>query len=173
MNCPFFLILDSDGDNFLSLKKAAASKQNGLSKSTKAAAGSARPGVKTPAKSPIKPSATPSKTPLKSPVTPKSAEPKKNPTSVFNYFGSATIQRSDKKLVASAKRKAVSGSDDHLNYLLVLVLNLGNPAWLGDDWFCMLHIIFFSRLRIQTTCWATSKSPERCRWTETWRWAVY
>lgn len=118
---PFLLILDSDSDNFQSLKKASNSKQNGLSKPTNAAAASARPGVKAHAKSPIKPSPTQSKTALKSPVTPKLAEPKKNPTSVVDYFGSAAIQRSDKKLVASAKRKAVS-ADDHLSTACTLIV---------------------------------------------------
>uniref|UniRef100_A0A665WMD5 Replication factor C subunit 1 n=1 Tax=Echeneis naucrates TaxID=173247 RepID=A0A665WMD5_ECHNA len=33
-------------------------------------------------------------------------QPKKTPTSVLDYFGSGSIQRSDKKLVASTKRKA-------------------------------------------------------------------
>lgn len=110
----FLLNVDSDSDNFLSLKKAPGSKHNGLSKPTTAAAESARPGFKSQAKSPIKSSAAQNKTALKSPVTPISAEPKKNPTSVVDYFGSAAIQRSDKKLVASAKRKAVSGSDELL-----------------------------------------------------------
>lgn len=114
----FPLIVDSDSDNFLSLKKASSSKQNGLSKPTKAATESARPGVKARAKSPIKPSTTQGKAALKSPVTPKSAEPKKNPTSVVDYFGSTAIQRSDKKLVASVKRKAVS-ADEHLNSLTI------------------------------------------------------
>lgn len=109
----FFLVVDSDSDNFQSLKKGSSSKQNGSSKSTKLATDSTRPGVKTRTKSPIKPSSTQSKTTLKSPVTPKSAEPqqlKRTPTSVFDYFGSAAIQRSDKKLVASTKRKAVSAN---------------------------------------------------------------
>lgn len=109
------IVVDSDSDNFLSLKKASSSKQNGLPKPTKAAAQGARPGVKALAKSPIKPSTAQSKAPLKSPVTPKSAEPKKNPTSVVDYFGSGTIQRSDKKLVASVKRKAVSADDEPLS----------------------------------------------------------
>uniref|UniRef100_A0AAQ5YH70 Replication factor C subunit 1 n=1 Tax=Amphiprion ocellaris TaxID=80972 RepID=A0AAQ5YH70_AMPOC len=39
-------------------------------------------------------------------------QPKQTPTSVLDYFGSGTIQRSDKKLVASTKRKAVSNTDD-------------------------------------------------------------
>uniref|UniRef100_A0A8K9ULS4 Replication factor C subunit 1 n=1 Tax=Oncorhynchus mykiss TaxID=8022 RepID=A0A8K9ULS4_ONCMY len=41
------------------------------------------------------------------PVTPKSAPPqtKRTPTSVLDYFGSGSVQRSDRKLVASTKRK--------------------------------------------------------------------
>ncbi|XP_052365371.1 LOW QUALITY PROTEIN: replication factor C subunit 1 [Oncorhynchus keta] len=40
-------------------------------------------------------------------VTPKSAPPqtKRTPTSVLDYFGSGSVQRSDRKLVASTKRK--------------------------------------------------------------------
>lgn len=46
-----------------------------------------------------------------SPVTPKSTkppQPKQTPTSAFDYFGKATVLRSEKKLVASIKRKTVS-----------------------------------------------------------------
>uniref|UniRef100_A0A8D0AAY4 Replication factor C subunit 1 n=1 Tax=Sander lucioperca TaxID=283035 RepID=A0A8D0AAY4_SANLU len=81
---------DSDSDNFQSLKKVSEPKQNGTPSSTQG-----KPAVKSP---PV-------------PVTPKSAPPpplKRTPTSVLDYFGSATVQRSDKKLVASTKRKAVS-----------------------------------------------------------------
>uniref|UniRef100_A0A8C5IA59 Replication factor C subunit 1 n=1 Tax=Gouania willdenowi TaxID=441366 RepID=A0A8C5IA59_GOUWI len=69
------------------------------------------------AKSPVKPvSAQMKKTGLKSPpaapATPASKapppKPKQTPTSVLDYFGGGMIQRSDKKLVASTKRKAVS-----------------------------------------------------------------
>uniref|UniRef100_A0A3B4BK81 BRCT domain-containing protein n=1 Tax=Periophthalmus magnuspinnatus TaxID=409849 RepID=A0A3B4BK81_9GOBI len=84
---------DSDSDNFQTLKRTSKAKQNGKS-----------------SKSPVK-SSTQGKNVLKSPVTPKIApppKPKQTPTSVFDYFGSASIQRSDKKLVASTKRKAVS-----------------------------------------------------------------
>ncbi|XP_038569412.1 replication factor C subunit 1 [Micropterus salmoides] len=105
---------DSDSDNFQSLKKA--SKQNGKAKPTKSDAVSARPAAKEVVKSP---SSTQGKTVVKSPpvpVTPKSApppQPKHTPTSVLDYFGSATIQRSDKKLVASTKRKApIQDTDD-------------------------------------------------------------
>uniref|UniRef100_A0A673ZRB8 Replication factor C subunit 1-like n=1 Tax=Salmo trutta TaxID=8032 RepID=A0A673ZRB8_SALTR len=60
---PSPLSLDSDSDNFLSLKKSA------------------------------KPQETPQQT-------------KRTPTSVLDYFGGGSVQRSDKKLVASTKRKA-------------------------------------------------------------------
>lgn len=106
-----FLVVDSDSDNFKSLKNVSKPKQNGTAKPTKSDAEGARPGAKVGMKSPIRPSSTQSKTAVKSPVTPKSAgppQPKQTPTSVFDYFGSAAIQRSDKKLVASTKRKAVS-----------------------------------------------------------------
>lgn len=105
-----FLVVDSDSDNFESLKKVSKTKQNDTSKPTKTDAESPRSGSKPQ----VKPSSTQEKTGVRSPpkpVTPKSApppQPKKTPTSVFDYFGSGTIQRSDKKLVASTKRKAVS-----------------------------------------------------------------
>lgn len=120
-----FLFIDSDSDNFQSLKEVSKSKQNGAAKPTKSNAERVRPGVKEgvkspsstgrPAvKSPVTPSSRPGRPAVKSPtvpVTPKSApppQPKQTPTSVLDYFGSATVQRSDKKLVASTKRKAVS-----------------------------------------------------------------
>uniref|UniRef100_A0A8D0A237 Replication factor C subunit 1 n=1 Tax=Sander lucioperca TaxID=283035 RepID=A0A8D0A237_SANLU len=76
--------------------------------------------VKEGLKSPVKPSSTQGKPAVKSPpvpVTPKSAPPpplKRTPTSVLDYFGSATVQRSDKKLVASTKRKAPTQDTDDL-----------------------------------------------------------
>lgn len=109
-----FLVVDSDSDNFQSLKKVSKPKQNGTVKPTKSDAESARPGAKEGVKTPVRPSSTQGKTAVKSPpvpVTPKSApppQPKQTPTSVLDYFGSATVHRSDKKLVASTKRKAVS-----------------------------------------------------------------
>lgn len=105
------MVVDSDSDNFQSLKKVSKPKQNGKSKPTKPDAEVPLPGAKVGKKSPIKPSSTQSKTAVKSPVTPKSVkppQPKQTPTSLVDYFGSAAIQRSDKKLVASTKRKAVS-----------------------------------------------------------------
>lgn len=105
------LLLDSDSDNFQSLKKVSKTKQNGTAKPTKSEAEGARGGAQVGIKSPVRPLSTQSKAAVKSPVTPKSAappQPKQTPTSVFDYFGNAAIQRSDKKLVASTKRKAVS-----------------------------------------------------------------
>uniref|UniRef100_A0A4W6BSJ0 Replication factor C subunit 1 n=1 Tax=Lates calcarifer TaxID=8187 RepID=A0A4W6BSJ0_LATCA len=111
---------DSDSDNFQSLKKVSKTKQNNTSKQTKSGADSGRPGAKEKVKSPVRPSSAQGKTGVKSPpapVTPKSAPPpqtKQTPTSVLDYFGSGTVQRSDKKLVASTKRKAPTQDTDDL-----------------------------------------------------------
>ncbi|XP_033947135.1 replication factor C subunit 1-like [Pseudochaenichthys georgianus] len=109
---------DSDSDSFQTLKKVSKTKpkQNGTAKQTKS---DARPEAKEGLKSPVPPSSTKGKTAVKSPptpVTPKSAPPpvpKHTPTSVLDYFGSAAVQRSEKKLVASTKRKApIQDTDD-------------------------------------------------------------
>uniref|UniRef100_A0AAQ4QYK9 Replication factor C subunit 1 n=1 Tax=Gasterosteus aculeatus aculeatus TaxID=481459 RepID=A0AAQ4QYK9_GASAC len=110
---------DSDSDNFQSLKKASKPKQNDATKQTKPDVALARPRVKGGPKSPPKPSATRGRTTAKSPVTPKSTPPpppplKQTPTSVLDYFGNAAVQRSDKKLVASTKRKAPTQEADDL-----------------------------------------------------------
>nr|XP_046269466.1 replication factor C subunit 1 isoform X2 [Scatophagus argus] len=106
---------DSDSDNFQSLKKVSKPKHNGTAKPTKSDAQSCHSGAKEGLKSPMKPSSTQSKTAIKSPVTPKSPpQPKQTPTSVLDYFGNATVQRSDKKLVASTKRKAPTQDTDDL-----------------------------------------------------------
>uniref|UniRef100_A0A8K9WLU3 Replication factor C subunit 1 n=1 Tax=Oncorhynchus mykiss TaxID=8022 RepID=A0A8K9WLU3_ONCMY len=93
--------VDSDSDNFLSLKKSQAKPQgNGVPKPGRPAPGPKRStGMK---KSPP------------APVTPKSAPPqtKRTPTSVLDYFGSGSVQRSDRKLVASTKRKTLSQDPD-------------------------------------------------------------
>ena len=105
----YHVFVDSDSDNFQTLKKASKPKQNGTAKQTKSDAASG--GAKESLKSPVRPTSTQGKTAVKSPVTPKTApppQPKQTPTSVLDYFGSTAIQRSDKKLVASTKRKAVS-----------------------------------------------------------------
>ncbi|XP_055004102.1 replication factor C subunit 1 [Boleophthalmus pectinirostris] len=102
---------DSDSDNFQTLKKASQAKQNGNGKTEK----TNDKRTKESSKSPVK-SSTQGKPVLKSPVTPKVApppKPKQTPTSVFDYFGSRAIQRSDKKLVASTKRKTpIEDTDD-------------------------------------------------------------
>uniref|UniRef100_A0A673CIY7 Replication factor C subunit 1 n=1 Tax=Sphaeramia orbicularis TaxID=375764 RepID=A0A673CIY7_9TELE len=108
---------DSDSDNFQSLKKVSKPKQNGTSKPAKTDTESSHSGTKQGVKSPVKPS-TQGKSGLTSPVTPKLAlppQPKKTPTSVFDYFGSGAVQRSDKKLVASTKRKPMQDPDDLMN----------------------------------------------------------
>ncbi|XP_028657805.2 replication factor C subunit 1 isoform X1 [Erpetoichthys calabaricus] len=47
------------------------------------------------------------------PIAHKMQSPAKfSPTSVLDYFGNSSVQRSDKKLVASSKRKATVGSTD-------------------------------------------------------------
>uniref|UniRef100_A0A8C7IYA5 Replication factor C (activator 1) 1 n=1 Tax=Oncorhynchus kisutch TaxID=8019 RepID=A0A8C7IYA5_ONCKI len=104
---------DSDSDNFLSLKKSQAKPQgNGVTKP-----GKARNGTKESHVSPPKPTLAPAtgkggmkKKSPPAPVTPKSAPPqtKHTPTSVLDYFGSGSVQRSDRKLVASTKRKTLS-----------------------------------------------------------------
>uniref|UniRef100_A0A7N6BL04 Replication factor C subunit 1 n=1 Tax=Anabas testudineus TaxID=64144 RepID=A0A7N6BL04_ANATE len=86
---PVQYVSETDSDNFQSLKKASKPKQNG-SKLTKS-----------PSESPHS-RAKEGKSGVKHPAVP----PKQTPTSVLDYFGSGTVQRSDKKLVASTKRKA-------------------------------------------------------------------
>ncbi|XP_015252568.1 PREDICTED: replication factor C subunit 1 [Cyprinodon variegatus] len=107
---------DSDNDNFQSLKKASKSKQNCTNKKSEEDS----PKIKERQKSPAKVSSSQGKTGIKSPkapTTPKLApppQPKQTPTSVLDYFGSGQIHRSDKKLVASAKRKAPTQDSDDL-----------------------------------------------------------
>ncbi|XP_047221086.1 replication factor C subunit 1 [Girardinichthys multiradiatus] len=109
---------DSDSDNFQSLKKVSKSKQNCTDK--KSEEESCSPKTKERVKSPAKPPSSQEKTGIKSPkvpTTPKLPPPpqaKQTPTSVFDYFGSGEIHRSDKKLVASTKRKAPTRNSDDL-----------------------------------------------------------
>ncbi|KAF7656692.1 hypothetical protein LDENG_00037960 [Lucifuga dentata] len=110
---------DSDSDSFMSLKKDSKPKQNGSSsKPTQPGAKTAQPAAKEEVKSPVRPSPSQGKPAVKSPpvpVTPKSAptpQPKHTPTSVLDYFGSEAVKRSDKKLVASTKRKAPTQDPD-------------------------------------------------------------
>ncbi|TNM86087.1 hypothetical protein fugu_008358 [Takifugu bimaculatus] len=90
---------DSDSDTFQTLKEVSKGK------STKSDVNGPQKGVKMGMKSPV----TPASKVATSPVTPKSTQPpqpKQTPTSALDYFGKGTVQRSEKKLVASVKRKA-------------------------------------------------------------------
>lgn len=105
-----FSITDSESDDFHTLKEVSKVKSNGSNKSAKTDADGPHRGVKVEMKSPVRPPSHQSKA-AKSPVTPKATEPpqpKQTPTSVLDYFGNALVQRSEKKLVASVKRKVVS-----------------------------------------------------------------
>ncbi|MGH0186039.1 UNVERIFIED_CONTAM: hypothetical protein FKN15_020075 [Acipenser sinensis] len=82
-------------DNFESLKQLQKRKENGLSASSRPGSTGRAVEVKPPAK-PVE-----VKPPAKA-VTPA----KCTPMSVFEYFGGSSVQRSDKKLVATTKRKA-------------------------------------------------------------------
>ncbi|KAM6972617.1 replication factor C subunit 1 [Aplochiton taeniatus] len=112
---------DSDSDNFLSLKRSSKPKQNSVAKPTKK-----EPETTTTArtKSPQKPTVG-GKGGMRcppTPVTPKVAPApptKRTPTSVMDYFGSGTVLRSEKKLVASAKRKAPSQASEGLSDELI------------------------------------------------------
>uniref|UniRef100_A0A8B9GYH8 Replication factor C subunit 1 n=1 Tax=Astyanax mexicanus TaxID=7994 RepID=A0A8B9GYH8_ASTMX len=92
-----------------SLKKISKPKENGNNREVKSAA----------VKSPVKPSAAPgSKSDIRnalSPTPPKPAAPKHTATSAADFFGSSSINRSGKKLVASAstKRKAPVEDPEH------------------------------------------------------------
>lgn len=106
----YFWIIDSDSDNFHTLKAVPKVKSNGSTKSAKTDADGPHQGVKVGMKSPAKSSSHQSKA-AKSLVSPKATQPpqpKQTPTSVRDYFGDAAVQRSEKKLVASVKRKVVS-----------------------------------------------------------------
>lgn len=97
----YFSTIDSESDSFHTLKEVSKGK------STKSDISGPQQGVKMGTKSPV----TPASKAATSPVTPKSTQPpqtKQTPTSALDYFGSAIVQRSEKKLVASIKRKAVS-----------------------------------------------------------------
>ncbi|KAK1175600.1 replication factor C subunit 1-like [Acipenser oxyrinchus oxyrinchus] len=77
-------------DYFESLKQPPKHKENGLSASSRSGSTGRAAEVKPPAKC--------------------------TPTSVFDYFGDSSVQRSHKKLVATTKRKAPTGcTDDSTN----------------------------------------------------------
>ncbi|KAA0722360.1 Replication factor C subunit 1 A1-P145 [Triplophysa tibetana] len=114
---PITYVSDSDSDEtFLSLKRSSKPKQNGTAKSKKESdSGKTKPvkGSSTSSKSPVISPTTTVKAGLKSSqptISPKTGPtpPKQTLTSVIDFFGSSSVQRSDKKMVASAKRKAAT-----------------------------------------------------------------
>ncbi|XP_043099548.1 replication factor C subunit 1 isoform X2 [Puntigrus tetrazona] len=111
---PVTYVSDSDSDDtFMTLKKAKP-KENGTAKGKKESdSGKAKQAKVSSGKSPTKSPNAVSKGGVKSSqpaVSPKigPTPPKQTPTSVMAFFGSSSVQRSDKKMVAStsAKRKA-------------------------------------------------------------------
>uniref|UniRef100_A0A671L3L2 Replication factor C subunit 1 n=1 Tax=Sinocyclocheilus anshuiensis TaxID=1608454 RepID=A0A671L3L2_9TELE len=111
---PVTYVSDSDSDDtFMTLKKTKR-KENGTAKGKKESdSGKAKQAKVSSSKSPTKSPNTVSKGAAKSSqptVSPKVAPtpPKQMPTSVMAFFGSSSVQRSEKKMVASTstKRKA-------------------------------------------------------------------
>ncbi|KAL0203837.1 hypothetical protein M9458_001855, partial [Cirrhinus mrigala] len=100
-------------DTFMTLKKKKP-KENGTAKGKKESdSGKAKQAKASSSKSPTKSPNTVSKGGVKSSqptISPKlgPTPPKQMPTSVMAFFGSSSVQRSDKKMVASTstKRKA-------------------------------------------------------------------
>lgn len=119
---PVTFVSDSDSDEaFESLKKKSSKpKENGNNKGRKELGSGKSKDVKSAAvKSPVRPSAAAgSKSDIRnalSPTPPKPAAPKHAATSAADFFGSCSISRSGKKLVASAstKRKAPVEDPEH------------------------------------------------------------
>uniref|UniRef100_A0A8C1FQC0 Replication factor C subunit 1 n=1 Tax=Cyprinus carpio carpio TaxID=630221 RepID=A0A8C1FQC0_CYPCA len=95
--CPLFIFPDSD-DTFMTLKKTRR-KENGTAEGKKESGpGKAKQG------------AAKSSQPTVSPKVAAPTPPKHMPISVADFFGSSSVQRSEKRMVASTstKRKAVS-----------------------------------------------------------------
>uniref|UniRef100_A0A8C2CC58 Replication factor C subunit 1 n=1 Tax=Cyprinus carpio TaxID=7962 RepID=A0A8C2CC58_CYPCA len=106
--CPLFIFLDSD-DTFMTLKKTRR-KENGAAEGKKeSGSGKAK---QSPSKSPnaLSKGAAKSSQPTVSPKVAAPTPPKHMPISVADFFGSSSVQRSEKRMVASTstKRKAVS-----------------------------------------------------------------
>ncbi|KAK2908793.1 hypothetical protein QQF64_001261 [Cirrhinus molitorella] len=117
---PVTYVSDSDSDDtFMTLKKKKP-KENGTAKGKKESdSGKAKQAKVSSSKSPTKSPNTISKGGVKSSqptVSPKTGPtpPKQMPTSVMAFFGSSSVQRSDKKMVASTstKRKAPTQETD-------------------------------------------------------------
>ncbi|XP_067297806.1 replication factor C subunit 1 [Pseudorasbora parva] len=117
---PVTYVSDSDSDDtFVTLKKPKP-KENGMAKSKKESnSGKAKQAKVSPSKSPIKSPNTISRGGMNSsqPTISKKFTPtptKLTPTSVMDFFGSSSVQRSEKKMVASTstKRKAPTQATD-------------------------------------------------------------
>ncbi|XP_076868692.1 replication factor C subunit 1 [Brachyhypopomus gauderio] len=115
---PVTYVSDSDSDEvFISLKKSSKAGENGCDRKGSRSAKS-KEARKAPLKSPVVPSAAGPKREMVNAVSPtptKAAvpQPKHTPTSVMDFFGGSTIQRSDKKLVAAASTKRKAPVQDH------------------------------------------------------------
>ncbi|TRY96810.1 hypothetical protein DNTS_016309 [Danionella cerebrum] len=109
---PVTYVSDSDSDGTFQSLKEPKSKENGITKSKKESQSvKAKPVKVSSGKSPIK---SPNQsTKIASKVTP--TPPKQMPTSVMAFFGSSGVQRSEKKMVASVKRKAPQETDESLS----------------------------------------------------------
>ncbi|KAL7841442.1 hypothetical protein SRHO_G00251330 [Serrasalmus rhombeus] len=112
---PITYVSDSDSDEaFMSLKKSSRPKENGSGHSKKQS--DSREVKTAPLKSPVKPSTAGTKAEVKnvlSPTPPKPAQPKHTATSAADFFGSSSIHRSGKKLVASTSTKRKVPTEDH------------------------------------------------------------
>uniref|UniRef100_A0A8C2BHL4 Replication factor C subunit 1 n=1 Tax=Cyprinus carpio TaxID=7962 RepID=A0A8C2BHL4_CYPCA len=111
--CPLFIFPDSD-DTFMTLKKTRR-KENGTAEGKKESGpGKAKQvsSSKSPTKSPnaLSKGAAKSSQPTVSSKVAAPTPPKHMPISVADFFGSSSVQRSEKRMVASTstKRKAVS-----------------------------------------------------------------
>ncbi|XP_051715496.1 replication factor C subunit 1 isoform X2 [Ctenopharyngodon idella] len=115
---PVTYVSDSDSDD--TFMKKPKPKENGMAKGKKESdSGKAKQAKVSPSKSPIKSPNTISKGGVKSsqPTISKKVAPtppKQTPTSVMAFFGSSSVQRSEKKMVASTstKRKAPTQETD-------------------------------------------------------------
>ncbi|KAM9450140.1 replication factor C subunit 1 [Clarias gariepinus] len=111
---PVTFVSDSDSDEaFLSLKKPSKHKENGCSKEKKDAEPKETKSKQVKTSSVKSPSTkSEAKKNALSPTPPKSTPPKPTPTSVFDYFGSSSAKRSEKKLVASTSTKRKAPTQD-------------------------------------------------------------
>uniref|UniRef100_A0A8C1KW39 Replication factor C subunit 1 n=1 Tax=Cyprinus carpio TaxID=7962 RepID=A0A8C1KW39_CYPCA len=113
--CPLFIFPDSD-DTFMTLKKTRR-KENGTAEGKKESGpGKAKQvsSSKSPTKSPnaLSKGAAKSSQPTVSPKVAAPTPPKHMPISVADFFGSSSVQRSEKRMVASTSTKRKAPSQD-------------------------------------------------------------